>query len=288
MSNTATWLSVGDLELGFEKDPNILPAENTLVGKSFTLFSDKNYKASCSFISDTELAWRVEHDAGDIKEEKEQYRASSLRENIFFIDFVSSNTFGNSISLVLDLENNIFTLVVGILPQKESTNQTLASRISGNKDLTLVEAEFIQGTIDKPFVQSSATLHEASHDLIGKRIQYQYSPTEIYEHIYLNKNMYSWHCIEGVEAGLADTDRCHYYKIANRLYLFVWREKIIPTLGVVMIDLDRLKTTGKIMGYKDETFQALSNFPVGAFATPLNTTKYQYASVEGKEGEDEK
>ena len=70
--------------------------------------------------------------------------------------------------------------------------------------------------------------------LVGKRVQYVYSQTEAYEHIYLNENLYTWQCLRGSEAGLADTDRCHYRRIADELYLFVWREKVVPTLGVVL------------------------------------------------------
>ncbi len=77
-----------------------------------------------------------------------------------------------------------------------------------------------------------------------------------------------------MEAGLADVDRCHYIGIAKDLYLFVWREKIIPTLGVVMIDLARQKTDGKIFGYQGSQFGALSNFPVGALAEVLNVTQH--------------
>jgi len=69
-------------------------------------------------------------------------------------------------------------------------------------------------------------------------------------------------------------DRCHYIAIAKDLYLFVWREKIIPTLGVVMIDLERKKTDGKIFGYQGNQFDALSNFPVGALAQVLNVTRH--------------
>ncbi len=66
--------------------------------------------------------------------------------------------------------------------------------------------------------------------------------------------------------GLADVDRCHYVQVAEDLYLFVWREKIIPTLGVILIDLQQMRTDGKIMGYQGSDFGALSNFPVGASA----------------------
>ena len=52
----------------------------------------------------------------------------------------------------------------------------------------------------------------------------------------------------------------------------MWREKIIPTLGVVMLDLHALKTTGKIFGYKDSAMTAVSNFPIGAITTIIDRT----------------
>jgi hypothetical protein len=110
-------------------------------------------------------------------------------------------------------------------------------------------------------------------ELVGKRIRYRYSTTELYEHIYLNPSFYSWHCLSGVEAGLCDTDFCHYIKLREELYLFVWQEKIVPTLGVVTIDLVRGKTDGKIFGYAGYDFGARSNFPVGAFVEFVNFTE---------------
>ena len=61
-------------------------------------------------------------------------------------------------------------------------------------------------------------------------------------------------------------------QVADDLTLFVWREKIIPTLGVILIDLQQMRTDGKILGYQGSDFAALSNFPVGASAQILNVT----------------
>ena len=80
-------------------------------------------------------------------------------------------------------------------------------------------------------------------------MEYTYSPTERYEHIYLNEEFYTWHCLLGSEKGLADTDRCHYLKLGDDLYLFVWREKIVPTLGAVVVDFQAMRTMGKIFGH---------------------------------------
>jgi hypothetical protein len=121
--------------------------------------------------------------------------------------------------------------------------------------------------------------HPASRELIGMRNRYRYSPTECYEHIYLNDSFYAWHCLEGVERGLADVDRCHYHQLAEQLYLFVWREKIIPTLGVILIDLKQMRTDGKIFGYQDGDFGATRNFRVGAQASVINIAPAQPAAA---------
>ena len=106
------------------------------------------------------------------------------------------------------------------------------------------------------------------------RDRYRYSPSEVYEHIYLNERFYTWQCLKGVEQGLCDTDRCDTYKIADQLYLFVWREKIIPTLGLVLIDLQQHRSDGKIFGYAEASFDEFSNFPVSSYCQVLNSTDY--------------
>ena len=101
--------------------------------------------------------------------------------------------------------------------------------------------------------------HLPTDELVGKRVQYVYSQTEAYEHIYLNEDLYTWQCLRGSEQGLADTDRCHYRRIADGLYLFVWREKVIPTLGVVLVDWACKRSNGKLFGYEGSDFGALDH-----------------------------
>ena len=166
------------------------------------------------------------------------------------------------------------TSVVGSLPVEAETKKDMFSRATEGVELTSVKTEFFRAAVDRPFVHDGA-LQAPTTEMVGKRYQYIYSKTEAYEHIYLNENLYNWHCLAGIEKGLADTDRCHYYKIEDALYLFVWREKIIPTLGVVLIDWQQMKTTGKLFGYEPDDFSSISNTPVGAYATRLNDTTYK-------------
>jgi hypothetical protein len=60
--------------------------------------------------------------------------------------------------------------------------------------------------------------------------------------------------------------------------LIVWREKIIPTLGVTLIDLVKMKTDGKIFGYAETEageFETFSNFPIGAIVMRLANLPYE-------------
>ncbi len=176
-----------------------------------------------------------------------------------------------SISAVCNLTQRNATLVYGQLPDEAAARLDAFSRVEQGLPLTAVEARFVFARLD----EQSGPLPDFTDALIGMRNQYTYSPTERYEHIYLNDNFYTWQCLDGVEKGLADVDRCHYVQVAEDLYLFVWREKIIPTLGVILIDLQQMRTDGKIMGYQGSDFGALSNFPVGASAKILNVTRHQ-------------
>lgn len=268
MTTQSDWITVGALAEGFAPEAFILPNLADLDGRRFDLQFDNGWSIAHAF-ADGHLDWAL---ADGSSSGRSPYRATSVRPGIYLVDFIKEE-FGQqwSVSLVLDTGAAAFTAVLGRLPDATATREGLYGRALAGKSLTGVEVQFFHGTLDRPF-QPGACPHAASTELVGLRNRYRYSPTEVYEHIYLNENYYSWQCLAGVEKGLCDTDRCHYYKIADELYLFVWREKIVPTLGVVMIDLKAHRSDGKIFGYADGEFGALSNFPVASHCDVLNRT----------------
>ncbi|MFP6851056.1 MAG: molybdenum cofactor biosynthesis F family protein [Pseudomonas sp.] len=270
MSTQSDWITVGALAEGFAPEAFILPNLADLAGKDFNLYFANGWEIAHHFEAE-QISWDAAdgHSSGSAA-----YRATSVRPGIYLVDFVK-NEHGQdwSITLVLDTLTASFTAVIGRLPKEADTQEGLYNRALAGKQLTGVEVEFFHGSLDKPW-QEGACPHALTHELVGLRNLYRYSPTEVYEHIYLNENFYSWQCIKGVEAGLCDTDRCHYYKIADELYLFVWREKIVPTLGLVMIDMANHRSDGKIFGYAGDSFDELSNFPVASYCSVLNRTEY--------------
>lgn len=273
MSNvTPEFIQVGALADGFAPDSLALPRCAELDGQSLRLCFDDDSVADCRLESDGDASVSiVQTGLASSLTDMNGFHASSLRPGVYFVDFLHQGPAAQSLSLILDLARGRFTLVRGRLPDAAATRICAFDRVERQLELTGVEVEFLHGAVNQP--AAAVPPHAPSRELIGMRNRYRYSPTECYEHIYLNDGLYAWHCLEGVEHGLADVDRCHYYQVAERLYLFVWREKIIPTLGVILIDLEQMRTDGKIFGYQDGDFGATRNFRVGARASIVNHTR---------------
>lgn len=263
MSEPSAWISVGDLGTAFQSGAYRLRTVEPLVGRTLALHLENRGIVDFTFEANSQLTW-----SGiglGIEKGRAPYEATEIRRGIVFVDFVPPRERAIAVSLVLDLGKGICTALVGRLPTAEEARTPLSERLEHNSELTGVTSTFLAGAIDRSFTEETPR-HALTRDMLGKLIEYSYSPSERYQHIYLNENLYSWHCLEGAEKGLADTDRCSYRKLSGRLYLFVWREKIVPTLGVVIVDLHQMKTTGKIFGYRDFRFDAVSNFAIGAWA----------------------
>lgn len=271
MTDQLKFIQVGDLCK--EITENILADSDDLTGKTIQLFFEDGTTTRIQFNTIHGLTWEVIEGAAKGEGGDETYRATCPREGIYFVDYIKQGQRATTVSLVIDTAAQAATAVIGTLPTESEARKDAFSRVQEDMELTAVKVQILKATIDTPFTAQGHP-HGPTDELVGKRILYVYSQTEVYEHIYLNKNLYTWHCLTGVEKGLADTDRCHYYKVDDDLYLFVWREKVVPTLGIVVINLERMKTTGKIFGYEGDDFGQLTNAPVGAFATLLNVTQH--------------
>lgn len=262
MKSAPEFIPVGELGEGFAMENNVLAETGELAGTALTLRFPGNRVHECEVSADSTVVWDGQEAHG---------RITSIRSGVYLVDFLLGDAVKESLSLVLDPAGGQATLVAGSLPTPEEASIGALERAQAGSELTGVRAEIFHGTIDG---LPCGLPHGPTDELLGLRNRYRYSPHEVYEHVYLNQDFYTWHCLQGVESGLADTDRCHYIKIADRLYLFVWREKVIPTLGVILIDMERLKTDGKIYGYTGFDFDNYVNFQVGANADILNETKH--------------
>jgi hypothetical protein len=270
MTKASEWIPVGALGDAFHPDSNVLPPITDLNGRTIRLHFENGWVIVHAFIDDERLSWRVLEGKAGAREGHEHYTATRPRQDIYFVDFIKSGERPTSVSLVLDFARGVFLAVIGELPEPAEVLTPFLTRIALGDELTAVTAVFLRGCIDVA-PTTNDLLPQTTRELLGKRIEYRYSPFELYEHIYLNDRLFTWRCIEGSERGLADTDACHHFRIDDGLYLFAWREKIVPTLGVILIDVAAMKTTGKITGYESNDFGAVRNFRIGAHARLIST-----------------
>jgi hypothetical protein len=252
----ATFIPVGALGDGFAHAARSLDPVDDLAGRTFALDLDG---VPTLAVGDGVASWG---EASDVP-----VRVTSIRPGIYLVGGIAGSV---STAFVLDVDAGLVTLVEGTLPDEATRAESAFTRVQRGDEATGVHATLRHGRIDG----STAEPHAPTTELVGLRNRYDYSPTEVYEHVYLTPTLYAWHCIEGVERGLADVDACHHVGIRDRLTLFVWREKIVPTLGLILVDLDAMRTDGSIFGNADFDASTLVTFPVGATAEILNVTEH--------------
>ncbi|WP_405217806.1 MoaF C-terminal domain-containing protein [Agrococcus sp. Ld7] len=247
----SAFISVGDLGRGMEVHGDVLPAVDELAGRVLDL--------------DGERVAFGEDGTADLGGVSSPVHVTSLRPGVLLARALSG---ARGLELLV-LADGGFTRVSARLPDEETARESAWTRVQRGDEPTGVTIAIRHGVLEE-----GGRLHAPTRELVGMRNRYTYSPTESYEHIYLSEHRYTWHCLSGVEAGLADTDACDAIRVADDLVLFLWREKIVPTLGAVLIDLRQLRTDGAIFG--DDAFEpgSATVFPVGSRFEVANVTAY--------------
>jgi hypothetical protein len=111
-----------------------------------------------------------------------------------------------------------------------------------------------------------------TRDLIGLRALYRYSPNHLYEHVYLSSERYAWQCLVGEQRGHGDVDLASTWRLGQNLYVFTFREFLIPVAATWLYDLEALRTTGTFVGLGGDGSVMVS--PGGALITPLDQVTY--------------
>jgi hypothetical protein len=247
-----------------------LPSSDELVGKELKFcFNADNQIINYVFHDMSHLSWKVLDgpDKGEFC--AETYEAIRVANNIFFVDFVRKNLLNVSVSMALDLNTRKATVLIATVPDMKSAGQSFVDRLGRGLDLSTIKYKILHANVNPTSPDEPIVPHERTNDLIGKRIRYAYSSKHVYEHIYLNERFFTWHCLVGAEKGLADTEICDYFKIAPDVYLFIWREKVMPTFGLVLINFKEMRSNGKTFGL-DIASGKFINFTMGSHVDTIN------------------
>ncbi|WP_028921411.1 molybdenum cofactor biosynthesis F family protein [Pseudonocardia acaciae] len=259
ISDTSTWLPLDGLAPGF--DANKAEPSATLAGREVVVVDDRGTRITHRFDADT-VSWNYSPGTGDpIPESSGQdpYEAFDVADGLVYAQFRHSDPANEAVSLVLDFSTGHTLAVI----------TTIADPEPGR---TRVRQVFVPGRIDG--IEASGPAPAPTTSLLGRRVMWVYSKEHAYEHVYLTPDWYTWHCLAGPERGLADTDENTAYEVRPGIYVFAWREKVIPCASVTIADhrdVSALRSHGVLFGL-DESGKVPTHFTFGAYGRLLSST----------------
>lgn len=249
------WRSYDEFAAGI--DTYRLPSAD-LSGTSVTVTLDDGSKLALTFIDASVVEWTADGDLGPGA--TDPYDAVAARDDVVFVNIPFESR-----------EREALTLVYST-----STRRALAAhsviQAEAIDDVPQVSQAFRAGVLDGG--TPSGEVPGPSRDLIGKRNVYRYSPSHLYEHVYMSSERYMWQCLQGVQRGHGDVDMSTVWKFADGLYLFCFREFKIAVASVWLHDLGyQLHTTGIFLGLNGSGDAEHSKagghiYPLGAVAYP--------------------
>ena len=133
------------------------------------------------------------------------YEAFEMAPDVFFVTYLAGPL--QSVAMALDLAKGVATAVMGEMAPTGIVSSVGASR-----------------------VEESAAGEPAYHppySLGGTRFLNTYAHNVAYEHIYLTGVYETWMGVRGPQAGQADTEEYHAFKIADGVYLLYWNEGVL-------------------------------------------------------------
>jgi hypothetical protein len=237
-----------DLSRAFDGQEIVLDARYLDGGSDFTL-SQK--------FSSSAVEWVVLENGTETARGSDSYELFEMQPGLFYIHYLrAAEDHPVAFSAAIDTACGQVTGAIGELgltPRPEAARQ-----------------QWFQGQI----AGSGATpedAHTVTDELIGRRVRYAYSGEDVYDHVYLNENIFTWLCVGGTELGVGDTERCTYFKLRDNTYLFSWLEKNLGVEGMVLIDLAAHRTVG-IQFALDQYSGELVNLTMGSYAQEFERT----------------
>lgn len=251
---TDDWPDVATMVEGFG-EPS-LPVSAALEGEPLEVRYDDGSMIRYEF-EQGRVAWAITGGAASEASGSAAYRAVEVRPGIVFVDFVTGDGVkAADVSMVVDRRTGQVT--------------TAASSFVDRAGAVRMRTAVLNGRVGPA---GDVVPRERSSELVGKRIYYRYSPTEHYEHVYLNAGTFVWHCVRGGEAGLADADPIRVWALAEGIVILHWSETVMPVESLVVIDLVAGRSIGRMFCWDGPTLAPV-HIPFDSEFTVLSETEY--------------
>ena len=161
--------------------------------------------------------------AGKANRVTTSYEAFEMAPNIFFVSYLADPL--HSVAMALDLVTGVATVVMG-----EMTDGGIVSSVGSSRVEELDGQTGGCPGCGGPGAGAQPGAEPPYHqpfNLGGTRFLNTYAHNVAYEHIYLTEVYETWMGVRGPQAGQADTEEYHAFKIADGVYLLYWNEGVL-------------------------------------------------------------
>jgi hypothetical protein len=192
-------------ETEFDYAENRPPHSRRLAGESLTLVS-RDEPGRLRHVFGEEDVTLEDLDEPGLLRCTVPYEAFELAPSIFFVSYMASDS--RSMAMALDLIKGVATIVKGEMAADGIASQVAAARI-------------------EEVAEGGPVRYHPPVSLGGTRFLNTYAYNVAYEHIYLTAVYETWLGVRGPQAGQADTEEYHAFKVADGVYLLYWNEQIL-------------------------------------------------------------
>jgi len=234
---------------------NRLPQTPTLVNQTMKITLGSETSFDLEFADLNKVNWQSGNDGGT-----DWCEVVEVAPQNYFIDMTFTHQPRESQTFVVNTETRQVLGVRTIMREGDVGDEPRAVHI------------FAPGVLGDPAIPPTGLKPAPTRDLIGLRGIYTYSPTQCFEHIYLNSQRYAWQCIIGPLRGQGDVDLATVYKFDHNQYIFAFREFGLPVSTVFFYNWDQMRSTGKFFAIDENG--AIANTPAGALIMKLSMAFY--------------
>lgn len=250
----ADWKAMDDFAAGI--DGNRLPRTTALAGTSLTVAEDGAPARQLSFLDGETVSWRRDDGTAGT----DWYEAVEMRPQVHYLTIGDAAHPMRAAVLVVNRATGRTLTVTSVIADEPTPGRPR------------VEQAFVPGSLAGGAPTAAGGPPAPTRDLIGLRALYRYSPNHLYEHVYLSSERYAWQCLVGEQRGHGDVDLATTWSLGDDLYVFTFREFLIPVAATWLYDLTALRTVGTFFGLgADGTVRTA---PGGAVVTVLGRVAY--------------
>lgn len=230
-----------------------------LTGETVNLSTGDGERLSIEFLEGGQARWSADGPLVGGSNGVDPYDAVPVRDDVFFVNLAFESIDREAVSIAYSTTTRRAVIIRSVItPEK-------------HPELPRVEQEFWAATVAGG--RPAGDVPGPTRELIGHRKLYRYSPSHLYEHVYLSSERYVWQCIQGVQRGHGAVDMASHWKLGEGLYVFCFREFKIDMCSVFLLDLGyELTTTGIFLGLNSSN--ATEHTKAGGHIYPLGAVDY--------------